>query len=753
MKRLAFVLLLLACASVRADDKPKPMLTRWAKDVSADKVHPEYPRPQLVRKDWQNLNGSWDYAIRPKADKRPAKFDGKILVPFPVESTLSGVGKRVGDAQRLWYRRTFSVKRGDKERVLLNFGAVDWHAIVWINGKEVGEHKGGYDPFSFDITHALKEEGEQEIVVGVGDPTDKGFQPRGKQVANPGGIFYTPVTGIWQTVWLERVSIGYINSLTIVPNVDEGKIFFATTFVRDMTSGFVEVRVSLRGKEVAKQQFPVDNMGWSASGTITLPKDALVLWSPETPVLYDAEFTYGDRKDADRVTSYFGMRKIEVKKDKDGFNRLFLNNKPLFQYGPLDQGWWPDGLYTAPTDEALKYDLEVTKKLGFNTVRKHVKVESARWYHHCDKLGLLVWQDMPSGDRSIGGNDPDINRSEDSSKNYYREWGAIIDTLRNHPCIVVWVPFNEGWGQFDTNAVLNWTMKRDPSRLVDGPSGWTDRGGGHMHDMHNYPNPNMPKPEAKRAVVLGEFGGLGLPLEGHLWQKKDNWGYKTFKTREELQTNYEMLIDRLQPLIGKGLSAAVYTQTTDVEGEVNGLMTYDRAVIKVDADKIAKLHRKLYLPPPIYVRTVIVPTSEEKGQTWRYTTKEPGKEWTTPDFDDASWSKGEGGFGTKGTPGAIVRTAWNGKDIWLRRTFELKDVNFTGLRLRLHHDEDVKVYVNGKRIATVADFSTDYFELTLGDEARKAFRAGTNTLAVHCKQTTGGQYIDVGFVDVEEKPR
>jgi hypothetical protein len=743
MKRIS-LLLLLVVATVQAGDKP--MVTRWAKDVTADKVHPEYPRPQFVRKNWQNLNGQWDYAIRPKDEKRPEKFDGKILVPFAVESTLSGVGKRVGDANRLWYRRTFMVKREKEERVQLNFGAVDWHAIVWLNGKQVGEHKGAFDPFSFDITDALKE-GEQEIVVSVWDPSDKGFQPRGKQVANPGGIFYTPVTGIWQTVWLERVPSYYIHLLTITPNVDAGTVTIDGV-VGISKSGEARVRIMLEGKEVKSDIIEaVPKRHWAH--TIALPKESLVLWSPDRPALYDVEVTC----DADRVTSYFAMRKIEVKKDGDGFNRLFLNNKPLFQYGPLDQGWWPDGLYTAPTDEALKYDLEVTKKLGFNMIRKHVKVEPDRWYYHCDKLGILVWQDMPNGDRHIGPRDPDIKRSAESSENYYSEWGAIMDALRNHPCIVVWVPFNEGWGQFDTNKVLEWTMQRDPTRLVDGPSGWADRGGGHMHDMHNYPNPNMPKPEAKRAVVLGEFGGLGLPLEGHLWQKKDNWGYRTFKTRQDLQTNYEMLMDRLHPLIGKGLSAAVYTQTTDVEGEVNGLMTYDREVIKVDADKVAKLHRKLYLPPPIYVRTVLVPTSEEKGQTWRYTTKEPAKEWTKPDFDDASWSKGEGGFGTRGTPGAIVQTTWDGKDIWLRRTFELKDTKFNTLRLRLHHDEDVEVYVNGQRIAALPDFSTEYFELTLGDEARKAFRAGTNTLAVHCKQTVGGQYIDVGFVDVEEKPR
>jgi hypothetical protein len=465
-------------------------------------------------------------------------------------------------------------------------------------------------------------------------------------------------------------------------------------------------------------------------------------------MLYDVELTHG----TDRVTSYFAMRKIEVKKDRDGFNRIFLNNKPLFQYGPLDQGWWPDGLYTAPTDEALKYDLEVTRKLGFNMIRKHVKVEPARWYYHCDRLGILVWQDMPNGDRHIGPNQPDIKRSQESAKNYYHDLEAIIHARRFHPCIVAWVPFNEGWGQFDTKKVLTLTKELDRTRLVDGPSGWADRGSGELHDIHIYPGPGMPKPEEKRAAVLGEFGGLGLPVEGHLWQKKDNWGYRTFKTREELQTGYEGLIRRLRPLIGKGLAAAVYTQTTDVETEVNGLMTYDRAVLKVDAEKVARLHRRLYEPPGIEERTEIVPTSEKEGQKWRYLTSKPAEGWMKPDFDDSAWKGGIGGFGTRGTPGAIVRTTWDGKDIWLRRTFEWKGNTPGEQRLRIHHDEDAEVYVNGVRVASVQGYITDYIEFEIDEALRKALKPGTNMLAVHCHQTTGGQYIDVGFVNVVEKP-
>ena len=457
----------------------------------------------------------------------------------------------------------------------------------------------------------------------------------------------------------------------------------------------------------------------------------------------------------DTVESYFGMRKIEVRRDEDGFNRLFLNNKSLFQFGPLDQGWWPDGLYTAPTDEALRYDIEVTKKLGFNMCRKHVKVEPARWYYWCDKLGLMVWQDMPNGDRHIGGNQPDLKRSAESAANYRREWKEVIDAYGNHPCIVAWVPFNEGWGQFETNKVLAWTKRYDPTRLLDGPSGWTDRGQGDMHDMHRYPGPAMPTPEEKRAVVLGEFGGLGLPLQGHLWWNKKNWGYRTYKSKDELRRNYDRLIKNLRPLIGKGLAAAIYTQTTDVEGEVNGLMTYDRGVIKLDSDHMAKMHARLYEPQPIFITKVVVPTSEAngKGQMWRYTTNEPDSGWHKPYYDDSAWKQGAGGFGEPNTPGALVRTRWKTKQIWLRRTFDLKTVAFANLELRVHHDEDADIYINGQRVATLSGYQTGYVDVEFDDKSKQVIRRGVNTLAVHCRQTGGGQYIDVGLVDVIEQPR
>lgn len=728
-----------------------PLMTRWAKEVSPENALPEYPRPQLVRERWQNLNGLWDYAITPKGEEKPAEFDGKILVPFAVESALSGVMKRVGDENRLWYRRTFTVPkdwRADGQRVLLHFGAVDWQTSVWVNGKEVGKHEGGYDPFSFDLTDALaKGDGEQEIVVGVWDPSEKGTQPRGKQISNPHGIWYTPVTGIWQTVWLEPVPEDHVASLRIETNFDEETV---SVIAEVAGAEGATVRVSVPHVEIDGRQLRMRAAEGPAEGQAGQPVTVKLLgrqpWSPDKPFLYGLKVeVLRDGRVADTVTGYFASRKVEVAKDEEGINRLFLNGEPLFQFGPLDQGWWPDGLYTAPTDEALKYDIEVTKQLGFNMARKHVKVEPARWYYHCDQLGLMVWQDMPNGDRHIGPNDPDITRTAESEAIYRKEWTAIIDSLRNHPCIVCWVPFNEGWGQFKTNEYLAFTKKLDPTRLVDGPSGWSDRGEGDMHDMHNYPGPGMFPVESDRASVLGEYGGLGLPVEGHLWKQQDNWGYRSYKNQEDLIRAYTNLTRALPPLIGKGLAAAVYTQTTDVEVEVNGLMTYDRAVIKLPPERVTEINKTVYAPPPREV--VLAPTSEEQPQTWRYTTQEPGEGWQAAAFDDSSWKESAAGFGTEGTPGAEVRTKWDGSGIWLRDTVTLPE-KVHALALRIHHDEDATVYLNGKPIASLPGYTTEYALVPLDEEATKAAKPGENVLAIHCKQTAGGQYIDAGLVDL-----
>jgi hypothetical protein len=383
-------------------------------------------------------------------------------------------------------------------------------------------------------------------------------------------------------------------------------------------------------------------------------------------------------------------------------------------------------------------------------IRKHVKVEPDRWYYWCDKLGMLVWQDMPNGDAHVAPGKGEIERSKESAENYEREWKAIIDARWNHPCIVMWVPFNEGWGQYETKRIVAWTKRYDPSRLVNCASGWNDVAGvGDVHDVHVYPGPGATPPDPARAAVLGEFGGLGLPLRGHTWQDEKNWGYRSFTTREDLTTAYVDLIHRLRPLVHKpGLSAAVYTQTTDVEIEVNGLLTYDRGLIKPDAEAVKAASRKLYLPPPKI--TTVVPTSEAGGIEWLYTTKEPTAGWFKPDFDASAWQKGPGGFGSEGTPGAVVRTPWTNSDIWLRRTLTLEKPPTGDLQLLMHHDEDAEVYINGQLAATVAGYTTDYATFLLNPAARAALRSGANTLAVHCKQTGGGQYIDVGLVEIVE---
>lgn len=749
--RCCILLLLGLAAPCWAEWKPAPgpLMTRWGKKLDPKNVLAEYPRPQLVRSEWVNLNGLWDYAITPKDAATPAKWDGEILVPFCPESSLSGVGKQVGASKVLWYKRSFAKpKVPDGHRVKLNFDAVDWHCKVFVNGKQVGDHEGGFDPFTVDITDVLRAGEQQELVVWVWDPTDEGSQPVGKQIRNPHGIWYTSVSGIWQTVWLEVVPPGAIQSIRPVTDITTKKVTVnVTTF--DKHAEQVRITVLAKGKAIAQGTGKV-------SSPITIAVPDAQLWTPDTPHLYDLKVqTLRGETVLDDVGSYFAMRSISMGKDEQGHLRLLLNNKPLFHWGPLDQGWWPDGLLTPPSDEALAYDLKVLKDLGMNMLRKHIKVEPSRLYYHCDKLGLLVWQDMPSAinrtkKHFVAPNAPkDAEFDVKEQAIFRKELKAMMDHLSFFPCIVVWVPFNEGWGQHNTNDVLRWTMQYDPTRLVDGPSGWADRGIGHMKDLHQYPGPGMFAPMADRVSVLGEFGGLGLPIKGHLWKDADNWGYRTYKTTDELRENYRRLMVQLPPLIGKGLAAAVYTQTTDVEVEVNGLMTYDREIIKFDVKETAQWHRRLFAPPP--TENTLLPTSERVAQAWRYTLTKPGADWFQPAFDDAKWEAGKGGFGTKMTPGSVIGTEWSSKDIWLRRPFELKELPKGEVFLRLHHDEDTDIYINGVLAAQVLGYTTDYTIIPISREAAKALKEGKNTLAVHCRQTGGGQYIDVGLVELIEK--
>lgn len=562
------------------------LLTQWASDVDPVNPWPEYPRPQMVRENWLNLNGLWDYAILPKENSEPSKWDGKILVPYPVESALSGVKKRVNPDQKLWYHTSFRIPKEwqETQKIILHFEAIDWETAIYINGKSAGIHKGGYDPFNIDITPFLKNKGKQSLVLSVWDPTDAGFQPRGKQVRNPGGIWYTPVTGIWQTVWIEPVNSQYIDNYKLVPDIDNEKVTFYINSSDKNQPAALQIKVFDSNGEIA-----------AAKGSTESPVEINIpdpeLWSPDNPFLYDIEITLtSNDEETDHISGYFGMRKISLEKDEKGLTRIFLNNKFLFQNGPLDQGYWPDGIYTPPTEEAMKYDLLITKKLGFNMLRKHVKIEPRRFYYLCDKIGLLVWQDMPSGDKYIGRNDPDIERTSESKKQFEFELSKMITTKYNHPCIVMWVAFNEGWGQYNTEGIVRFIKDIDPTRLVNSASGWTDRGVGDVHDIHNYPEPRTPEPEKDRAIVLGEFGGLGLPVEKHTWEEKA-WGYRNMKNFNELLEKYEQFYSTVwQFKDDPGLSAAVYTQTTDVETETNGLMTYDRKIIKLNPEDVYKIN-------------------------------------------------------------------------------------------------------------------------------------------------------------------
>ena len=580
-----------------AGDKIK---TTWADKVDPLNPLPEYPRPQMVRSEWKNLNGLWDYAITPESENIPKVFQGKILVPFAVESALSGVNKSVGTGNVLWYRTKFTIPSTfKKKKILLHFGAVDWLTDVYINGSKIGSHQGGYDPFFFDITDFIKGSKQQVLELRATDPVDNGPQPRGKQVLKPSGIWYTSVTGIWQTVWLEAVPKTYIISTKQVPDIDRQILTVMANVENTQPGDMIHLSAWNGGEMISEIESPEGK-------EIILPMKDPRLWSPDDPFLYDLEISVIRKgKVIDEVKSYFAMRKSSLKADENGILRMMLNNEFVFQYGPLDQGWWPDGLYTAPADEALLFDIVKTKEMGFNTIRKHVKVEPARWYYHCDKTGVLVWQDMPSGD--LGGGQwntrpgmeggRDKVRTEKSEMIYRTEWNAIIDHLYNFPCIVVWVPFNESWGQFKTAEITKWTMEKDPSRLVNSASGGNFHEVGHILDLHNYPHPVMAKPEifgSKQALVLGEFGGLGLPLEGHTWLEKNNWGYRSFENADTLFKTYSLYLDQIVPFIKRGLSAAIYTQTTDVEIECNGLMTYDRKVIKIPVNQLKAVTHKMY---------------------------------------------------------------------------------------------------------------------------------------------------------------
>lgn len=590
---------------------PGHIATPWAEHINPDLPLPEYPRPQMVRQGWQNLNGVWSYAVTAKDAPPPVDFSSQIRVPFPIESALSGVKRQLQPDERLWYRRTFTVDPDwQGGRVLLHFGAVDWSCRVFVNGVDVGAHQGGYDPFTFDISDALKD-GENTLTVSVWDPTDTQPIQRGKQVLKPGFIWYTAVSGIWQTVWLEHVPETYIGRTKLTPDIDHETLTVETKIINPPSNLTLKAIVLDGDKTVVE-------LNGTADKPLTIPLENPKLWSPDSPHLYDLVLNLEVNGEAiDSVQSYFGMRKYSLDRDQEGNLRFCLNNKPLFLYGPLDQGYWSDGLYTPPTDEAMRWEIDFIKDAGFNMLRKHIKVEPARYYYHCDKTGLIVWQDMVSGGISpkpiwfffanfFKGMRDDhcywrLGRSrKENREQFKKEYQRMIDTLYNVVSIAIWCPFNEGWGQFDAAEIALWTKDYDPTRPVDHASGWFDQSAGDFKSEHIYFKP-LPDPEfdPDRGLVLSEFGGYSLNLPDHAWKPDKDFGYKKFRDRESLTEGYLQLVnDQLIPWIKRGLSAAVYTQTTDVETEVNGFLTYDRKVTKMDMDIVRKAHADLYKESP-----------------------------------------------------------------------------------------------------------------------------------------------------------
>lgn len=575
--------------------------TRWRDKVDSNNVLPEYPRPQLVRENnWLNLNGIFDYVITKMGSKWPDKFTGKILVPFCIESELSGVGKPLMPGELLWYRKKFTLpEKFEGKRILLHFGAVDWKAKVYMNGSLVGGHTGGYCPFTIDITNNLSD-GENELIVSVYDPTDEGWQQRGKQVLNPHGFWYTATSGIWQTVWVEAVNENYISNLKLTPNIDKCRVNVMADIVGE---GELSAKITDGGKTVFEGEINASQF---------IPIENPVYWSPENPHLYDIELTLADADgNKDVIKSYFGMRKFSVGEDENGVPRLMLNNKPYFQKGLLDQGYWCESLLTPPTEEAMIYDIKKMKEMGFNMLRKHIKVEPARWYYLCDKMGMIVWQDMISGGQYIGtvtagilpllkiklddDNYKRFKRSNPQARaDFKRELFEMIDSLYNFTSIGCWVVFNEGWGQFDAADIYARVKAYDSTRVIDHASGWYDQGCGDLNSIHKYVlKVKCPKLD-KRPFVLSEFGGYSRICQGHTFNEKKSFGYKMYKTEQSLTAAYKKLMENeIMPLIGKGLSATVYTQVSDVELEVNGIMTYDRELVKLDEKTVKEINDRL----------------------------------------------------------------------------------------------------------------------------------------------------------------
>ena len=750
MIALAAMLITAGSASAQSvwTKQTAPVMTPWGEQLTEENVWAEYPRPSMKRQEWMNLNGVWQFfkrsGISYDYESRTSSFSKAILVPFPVESALSGIMDKNYSSNRratFMYRRTFTLPEAfSGKNILLHFGAVDWRCYVYVNGQLAGTHDGGSVPFAFDITPFLKENAEQEVQVAVWDPTNGG-QPNGKQSVSPGGIWYTPNSGIWQTVWLEPVSPTHVESYEPIPDIDN-----STVSINVKTSAPCSVKLTVKdgNTTVAEQTGPSDQ-------TFTLAIPSAKLWSPDEPNLYDLDITLSDgSKETDKVSGYFGMRKFS-RGMTDGHPCILLNNKPLYLYGPLDQGWWPDGLLTPPSYEAMAFDLQTIKDFGMNMVRKHIKLENDLWFEWCDRNGLVVWQDMPSGCGSGA-----IGTFEYGKENFYRENEALIDATRHHPCIGAWVVWNEGWGQYPehgmahTRKAVNGVMKanHDPGRFVHAVTGWVDVEMGDFLDVHSYPSPGAAtNPVNERVASCGEFGGINLFIENHMWAGSDV-NYTTVDDASTYTNLYDRYTDRLQELQKeKGLWMSVYTQITDVEQECNGLLTYDRKVLKVSPEQQAGMKAKILRTINSRYKdatTVVAAGDEKSGIQWKYTTTEPSADWYTTDFDASAWKSGQSGFGGGG------RTSWSGSDIWLRRSFQVNDIDdsqLQELRLWLFHDEDAEIYINGVLAAKVTGYNTKYEQWPLLPEGLQALKTdgSDNVIAIHCKQTTGGQFIDCGL--------
>ncbi|MBO4730886.1 MAG: glycoside hydrolase family 2, partial [Bacteroidaceae bacterium] len=709
MKRIvlsiAIIAVSLACQAQQWQRLSAPVMTPWGEAINPEAVWQEYPRPQMVRPDWINLNGVWGYfrrdnTVRLTAESAVSRFNKRILVPFGVESALSGImhtdlGTTANST--LMYRRTFTLTDAFKDkRVLLHFGAVDWRCVVFVNRTKVGQHDGGNDPFTFDITDYLTGDGEQELQVAVYDPSSRGGQPRGKQTTSPGSIWYTSCSGIWQTVWLEAVNASYIERYEVVPDAESGTVK-VRVLANDPTCKFS--LIARDGEEIVATTDKV-RVGEEVTMTIPDPK----LWSPDSPFLYNLDIVLsGDNcQECDRVRGYFGLRTLS-RAIINGHPGFLLNGQPLFMYGPLDQGWWPDGLLTPPSYEAMIYDLQTIKSLGMNMVRKHIKVEPDLWYEWCDRNGLIVWQDMPNGSESGS-----LGTKAELQHIFYEESERIVTALKQHPSICVWIPYNESWGQ-DVDAGAGHTMRgylvvrnadADYGRLMNAASGWHDFQIGDITDAHSYPSPNgTSNPGNNRVNVCGEFGGITYLIEGHLWAGSQQV-YTSVDNSDDYTERFNQYTEALQSLqYEKGLWAGVYTQITDVEQEVNGILTSDRKVLKVNEQQLASIRANV--EKTIHQRmdgakSVVSAGDNSASIYWRYTTDEPADGWNQPEFDDSSWKRGAAGFGDISQSAARVRTKWSTPEIWIRRSFQLTGITadqINDLCLRLFYDEDSEVYI------------------------------------------------------------